>query len=190
MLTATLHNVAEAVVTRAQRQGSVTPEDVQQELSQAGVPDEQWQDVLTLCRRSLRRRQGRYHYVSPPPSGRSEPQQGRVRRVVREIIRRHREVQRIERRGQDRVDFIQPVRVLTEDGRELHLLSRDLSTTGLRLIGTRSLLGQRLCVVLGEGASSQSFSLRVLWTCSVGDQLFENGGMFLEAAPETPVERA
>ena len=36
----------------------------------------------------------------------------------------------IERRGQDRVDFMQTVTVRAEDGSEFSLLSRDLSPTG------------------------------------------------------------
>ena len=180
MLTANLEGVAEAVVSRAQRQGSVTPEEVQEELTRGGVPHELWEEVLTLCRRSLRRRQGRYHYV-PAEGQRPGAQQQSVRRVVRQLIRRHKRAQRVERRGQERIDFIQPVRVVTEDNRELHLLSRDLSTSGIRLIGTRSLLGQKVCVYLGEKEDACSLMVRILWTCTVGDQMFENGGMFLEA---------
>jgi hypothetical protein len=184
MITANLQGIAEAVVRRAQLQGSVTPEEVQQELTQAGIPDEMWQDVLTLCRRWLRRRQGRYHYVSGRRAGAAEDPQAAIRRVVRQLIRRHKQKQQVERRGQDRVDFIQPVRVLTEDQRELHLLSRDLSTSGIRLIGTRSLLGQKVRVLLGGEADGCTLTVRVLWTCAVGDELYENGGMFLEAGGE------
>lgn len=186
MMTATnLQDVVEAVLARAQRQGSVTPEDVQDELTQAGVPEELWEEVLTLCRRSLRKRQGRYHYVSAARrESARERQRQAMRRVVRGIIRRHRAAQQVERRGQDRIDFIQAVRVLTEDQRELHLLSRDLSTTGIRLIASRSLLGQKVRVLLSEGDESCSLVVRVLWTCAVGDDLYENGGMFLERDEE------
>jgi len=104
-----------------------------------------------------------------------------VRRAIRGIIRRHRAAEQVERRGQDRIDFIQPVRVLMEDQRERHVLSRDLSTTGIRLIATRSLLGQKLRIILGEGDEACSLLVRVLWTCAVGDDLYENGCMFLEA---------
>ncbi len=182
MITANLQGLAETVVRRAESQGSVTPDEVRQELTQAGVPDEMSDEVLALCRRSLRLRQGRYHYVTAAArKPRPDQQQRNIRKAVREVIRRHKQVQRVERRGQDRFDFIQPVRVLTEDGRELHLLSRDLSPTGIRLIGTRSLLGQKVRVALGDGLEKCSLTVRVLWTCAVGDELFENGGMFLEA---------
>lgn len=185
MIATDLQGIAEAVIRRAQSQGSVTAEDIQQELNRAGVSDEMGPDVLALCRRSLRRRQGRFVYVSAMTRPtRPEQQQRLIRRTIREVIRRHRDAQRVERRGQDRVDIIQPVRVVTEDGKERRLLSRDLSTSGIRLIGTRSLLGQKVCVHLGEGADSYALVVRILWTCAVGDELFENGGMFLDAAVE------
>jgi hypothetical protein len=181
MLTASLQGIAEAVVRQAQDQGWVTPEDVQKELARAGIPEGMWPDVLALCRRSLRRGQDRDHYVMARKRKTSEAQQRLVRRIVRRLIRRHKQTERVERRGQDRIDFIQPIRVLTEDQRELHLLSRDLSTSGIRLIGTRSLLGQKVRVFLGDGTETCSLTVRVLWTCAVGDNLYENGGMFLEA---------
>jgi hypothetical protein len=183
MITANLQDVAHAVVRRAQQQGSVTPEEVQQELHQAGVAEEMWEDVLELCRRSLRRRNDRYHYV-PPRKPTAQDRLRALQRVVRGLIRHHRQAQRIERRGQDRIDFIQPVRVVTADQRTLHLLSRDLSTSGIRLIGARSLLGQKVRVFLGEGSEVSSLPVRILWTCAVGDDLYENGGMFLDSEDE------
>jgi len=178
---ANLQDIVGAVLARAQRQGSVTPEDVQQELTSAGVPEEMWEEALTLCRRALRKRQERYQGASPARrESARERQRQAVRRAVRRIIRRHRAAQQVERRGQDRVDFVQPVSVLTEDGRQWKLLTRDLSTTGIRLLGTRRLLGQKVRVVIGQGEDACSLVVRVLWTCAVGDDLFENGGMFLD----------
>ncbi len=184
MLLTDLKGVADAVIRRAQRQGSLSPDDLKDELTRAGLPDESWEDVLSMCRRSLRHRQGRYHYT--PARGRSEAvkQQLALRRTVRQLIRRHKQAQRVERRGHDRTDFIQPVRVQTEDQRELNLLSRDLSPTGIRLIASRSLLGHKIRLFLGEGAETCTLTVRILWTCAVGDNLFENGGMFLETAEE------
>ena len=74
----------------------------------------------------------------------------------------------------------------TDDQREMSLLSRDLSTTGIRLIGTRSLLGQKVRVLLPRSDSPEpwSFLVRILWTCTVGDNLFENGGSFLEVTSD------
>jgi hypothetical protein len=185
MTTANLQGIAENVLARAQRQGSVTPQEVQDELTHADVPEELWEEVLMLCRRSLRKRQGRYHYISADRrQSDQERQQQVVRRAVRAIIRRHRQARQVERRGQDRIDCIEPVRVLTDDGRERRLLSRDISTTGLRLISPRTLLGQKLRVVLGEGDEACSLVVRVLWTCAVGDDLFENGCMFLGAGEQ------
>ncbi len=77
----------------------------------------------------------------------------------------------------------------TEDRREYTLLSRDLSTTGIRLIGTRSLLGQKVRMVLtpDDQAEACVFLVRILWTCAIGDDLFENGGTFLEVVPQASV---
>ena len=85
-----------------------------------------------------------------------------------------------ERREQRRVDFVQPVKVVTEEGEELTLLSRDLSTTGIRLVGTRRLLGQKIRVLIPnlEGQPLDVL-VRILWTCPVGDDLVENGGAFV-----------
>ncbi len=99
------------------------------------------------------------------------------------MIRQHRrQAREQERRGQARIDFVQPVKVQTDDGKEYTLLTRDLSTTGVRLIGTRRLLGQKVHLLLPREPAEAPYRLRVriLWTCAVGDDLFENGGSFLE----------
>ena len=59
------------------------------------------------------------------------------------------------------------------------VLTRDLSASGIRLIGTRRLLGQKVTVRLG----GFDFQVRILWTCPVGDDLVENGGTFLGVTP-------
>jgi len=71
------------------------------------------------------------------------------------------------------------VRVTTEDGKSYTLLTRDLSTSGLRLIGTRRLLGQKIRIQLLTGKQPVVFTVRILWTCLIGEDLFENGGTFL-----------
>src|SRR5262249_25562544 len=111
-----------------------------------------------------------------------------IHRAIRELIRSYRaDASQTERRQQGRVDFMQPVKVRTEDNRELTLMSRDLSTTGIRLLGTRSLLGQKIRVLVpGAGVEPVGFLVRGLWPCAVGDDLFENGGPFLEMI-EAPV---
>ena len=100
---------------------------------------------------------------------------------MRRLIRQHKAAARIERRVEDRLDFIQSVKVRTEDGREHTLLSRDLSSTGIRLVGTVRLLGQKVRVSFAADAGSEPshFTVRILWTCAIGDDLFENGGSFL-----------
>jgi hypothetical protein len=185
MLANPLQAVADSVVRRAQRQGYVVPRDIRLELKQAGLPAEQWKDVVNLARASLNYRQGRYYHISAlsPRLQQEQLQQRQIQRAIRRLIRRYQATVRLkERRQQDRIDFIQPVQVHAEDGRSFTLLSRDLSTTGIRLIGTRRLLGQKVRVELPQGDDSQpcTFVVRVLWTCAIGDDMFENGGAFLE----------
>jgi hypothetical protein len=192
-MTATdLQEIADTVIRRAQEQGSVLPEEVREELTRAGQPDSLWKDVLALARPALRYRAGRYHFVAAvsPRAREEEEHRQRIRAAVARLVSRHQAgAAAVERREEDRVDFVQPVRVRTEDGREFTLLSRDLSATGIRLVGTRRLLGQKVRVHVpapGEPAAgpSQCFVVRILWTCAVGEDLFENGVMFLDAPAE------
>jgi hypothetical protein len=117
------------------------------------------------------------------------PRQSKLRHAVGRLIQQHRAAAALrERRGQATVDFLQPVRVWTEDGREFTLLSHDLSVTGIRVIAPRSLLGQKLRVlhpgvVRGEPTC---LVIRVVWSSAVGDELFENGGIFLDVVPGAP----
>jgi hypothetical protein len=184
MLTSDLQDVVHAVIRRAQRQGSIRPRDIRDELTQQHQSAAQWKEVVALSGSHLRRRDGLYYYratVSAPV--RQEKRQRReISLVVRRLIRQYKKQSaQIERRQQGRINFVQPVRLRLEDGRELTLLSREISPTGIRLIGTQSLLGQRVEVqVPGEDGASVRFLVRILWTCTVGDGLFENGGTFLE----------
>jgi hypothetical protein len=185
MLTIDLRIVADTVVRRAQRQGFVIPREVREEIAQAGLPEDQWKDVLTLAQPSLSLRRGRYYYITSGTLRRQfeEKQRRNIHLTIKKLMRRYRAVaERVERRVQDRLDFIQPITVVTEDGREHHLLSRDLSPSGIRLIGTRRLLGQKVHILIPdpEGGSPTRLATRILWTCAVGDDLFENGGRFLE----------
>lgn len=181
----TLQKVAEAVVRQAQRQGFVVPRDVRTELKLAGLPEAQWKEVVAIAKGSLNYRQGRYYHLGAlsPRLQKEQEQQRSIQKVIRRLIKQHRaDIKHSERRGQTRVDFIQPVQVQTEDGKEYALLSRDLSTTGIRLLGTKRLLGQKVQVALplGEDMPPCRLVVRILWTCAVGDDLFENGGNFLE----------
>jgi hypothetical protein len=185
-----LAQVAEAVLRRAQRQGFIVSRDVRAELRLAELPEAQWKDVLEMVRSTLVPRQGRYYHKDAysPRLEQERAQQQAIQKAIRAIIKEHRARHRQdERRGQARVDFIQPVKVQTEDGKEYNLLSRDISLTGVRLLGSQRLLGQRVFLLLaqGEGQPPCRILMRILWTCAVGDALFENGGNFLQLVPST-----
>lgn len=183
-----LKNVAAQVVRRAQRQGYVVPREVREELTQAGASHDLWKDVVALARPSLTLRRNRY-YFSAPVSDRVRQEQSQqlgVQRAVDQLLRSQTApgAAQAERRGGDRIDFVQTVTVRGEDGVESTLLSRDLSATGIRLVGTRRLLGQKVHVLVPrpDGEPPYDFLVRILWTCAVGDGLHENGGAFLEVA--------
>ena len=178
-----LRGVVDDVLRRAQRQGYVVTRDVRDELSRAGLAEERWKDVLELARESLHYRQGRYYSLQTlsPRLHEQQSQQQMVFHAVRELIRRQKAVHAdTDRRQADRIDYIHPVKLQTEDNREFRVLTRDLSPTGLRLLGSRSLLGQKVRVHLAPTSGKPcTFLVRILWSCAVGDELFENGGSFL-----------
>jgi len=191
MIAANLMGIADRVVRRAQTQGYVLAREVRQELTLAGASDDLWKDVLALARQSLTFRRGRYYYCAPVSARmrQQQTQQLGVRRAVDQLLSENPagSATPIERRGQDRVDFLQTVTVRTEDGSEYSLLSRDLSPTGIRLVGARRLLGQKIHVLVPRsgGEPTFDFQVRILWTCAVGDGLFENGGAFLDVNRES-----
>jgi SOS response regulatory protein OraA/RecX len=184
MISMNLQGVAELVVRQAQRNGYVVPRQVRTVLNEAGLDESMWKDVLAVASPSLTCRKGRYYYTAPVSDRvRQElEQQNGIRKAVREIIRRYRSGAEVERRQEDRMDFVQSVKVQTEDGQGYTLLTRDLSSTGIRLIGTRRFLGQkiRVSIPVAQDARNWEFIVRILWTCAVGDDLVENGGAFLE----------
>ena len=59
------------------------------------------------------------------------------------------------------------------------------------LIAPRGLLGQKLDIFLPRPEEDKPLRLRVriLWTCAVGDGLFENGGTFLEVVEDRLKEK-
>ncbi len=187
MIATNLQDIADSVVRRAERQGFVVPREIREEVTRAGLAEDAWKEVLELARPSLNYRHGRYYHLHAVSERfqQEQDQQKLIQAAIRQLIQQHkRNAARFERRDQERIDFIQPVEVQTDDGRTYQLLSRDISASGIRLIGTRSFLGQkvRLTIPRCGDQGPWSFVLRVLWTCAVGDELFENGGMFLEAA--------
>jgi hypothetical protein len=185
MILTNLQGVAELVVRRAQRQGFIVPREVREELNRAGVPSELWKDVVALGRASLRYNRGRYYYTAPVSARVREEQthERGIRRAVRQVIRQYKNAAgACERREEDRIDFVQPVEVTTDDNRTYTLLTRDLSPNGIRLIGTRRLLGQKVRVQITVPGQTlpTTFLVRILWTCAVGEDLVENGGTFLD----------
>jgi hypothetical protein len=187
---ASLQAIADSVVQRAQRQGFVRPKEVREVLKAAGESPTLWKDVLAIARASLSYRNGRYYYASPVSDRlrQAQDQQATIADEARRVMGILRAAARRDRRGEERIEFVQPMHVQTEDGRVFTLLSRDLSTSGMRLLGTRSLLGQK--VQVRPAATPENggwcFVLRVLWTCAVGDDLFENGGTFVEGRAGNP----
>jgi hypothetical protein len=182
----TLDEIADKVALRAQRQGFVVEREVREELTRAGLPEDDWPRVIERAGERLQHKSGRYHHVAVV-SARVRAEQSQrelVRQAVSEVIQGHRnDAARVERRGEERFDIVQPVRVSTEDGRQFTLLTRDLSTAGIRLIGTRRLLGQKLRVELPSATGmTWEFRVRILWTCPVGEDLVENGGDFVSVA--------
>jgi len=186
-----LQAVAHAVVRRAERQGFVLPSEIRAELAQLSMPQKQWKEVVALSRPALRYRQGRYYYKAlvSPRMREEQRHQRAVHFTVRQLIREYKKtLAQGERRQQGRTDFVQAVKVRIDSQRELAVLSRDLSETGIRLIGTQSLLGQKVEVMISRSDSGDPycFLTRILWTCVVGDGLFENGGAFLEMVENRP----
>ncbi len=183
MASTELQAVADAVLSLAKRQGFVAARDVRAELRIAGLPESAWKDVIAALEGSLVHRQNRYYHKASynPRLNKEHAQQQAIVKVIKRLIKEHKSRSKTdERRGQVRVDFIQQVKVRTEDGKEFALMSRDLSATGVRLLGTKRLLGQKVQLELQQGDTPCRLLVRILWTCAVGDELFENGGRFVE----------
>jgi hypothetical protein len=185
-----LKGIADVVVRRAQDQGFVVPRQIRAELVQAGVSERHWKEVVALARPALSYRRGRYYYVTPAVarlrarSRHEQDQQRAISKALRQLIRRYKRVAiQTERREHGRTHFIQQIRVFTADKSELNFLSRDVSLTGLRMIGNRNLLGQKVRVMIppmDSGSRKWCFLIHVLWTNRVADGIFESGGIFLE----------
>jgi hypothetical protein len=191
-----LQRIADAVRRRAQRDGFVVASQVRAELTEAGLADSQWKNVVKLIGSSLSYRNGRYYYVPSGPSRmrvrvRQDQRRNRaIDRVVRRLIREQRQAEAvmIERRASKRISFVQPIEVRTADGRCLRWVTREVSVSGIRLIGNENLQGQKIQIWVPRPDKTEEtygFVVQVLWGCEVGDGLYENGGVFLEMAPGT-----
>jgi hypothetical protein len=181
-----LARVVDVVVSRARDQGYVLPWEVRAELDQAGLPEGRWKEVLAQAGPALTYQHGRYYFAPPPTAAAAEHRrrQQQIHAAIRRFIRHcHSANSGRERRGEDRVDFIQPVEVQKENGETLTLLSRDLSLNGIRLLATHSLLGKKIRVLLTGDSPEEAcgFLVCIVWTGAVGSGLYENGGVFLEA---------
>jgi hypothetical protein len=191
-----LQPIAQAVLDRAQQNGFVVPRDIRAALAAGKLKESRWKEVLELLGPSLDLRDGRYHFVSRGLSRMRERahqdqrHQQAIRRCVSRLIRICQRVEvPVERRGQSRMELIRPVQVLTEDGRTLHVLTRDLSASGIRLLGAQPLHGQRVRVWIpppGKGRQAYCFLVRMLWSALVADDLYESGGVFLELLEDAP----
>ena len=188
-----LQTVAEQVLSRAQEQGFVVPRDIRADLSQAGLADTRWKEVLALVQPRLRFRHGRYYYVTTiaahmrTRAGYEHRHQLAVQHAVRQMIHRHRpEPVSPNRRRYRRIPLGCSVLALAEDRRELRLLCSDISLGGIRLVSPASLQDQTLCIRFPghDSLPGEAFRVRILWSTAAGDGLFQNGGVFLELATE------
>jgi hypothetical protein len=108
----------------------------------------------------------------------AQPSQPRtIDRAVPVLSEQHQAPPAVERRQQGRIDFIHPVKVITEDNSEFTMLSCNLSATGIRMVGTRCLLGQKVRVIISTPTGTFDSLVRILWTCPGRDGLVENGGV-------------
>jgi hypothetical protein len=198
MSRARIQHVAEAVRRRAQRQGFVVPRQVREEMANAGLNGTDWKRIIGLVGPALACRHGRYYYVPAGPSRmkvrvrRDQNQQRRIDRTVRGLIREQRAAEgvMIERRAQRRHPFNQPVEVRTANHRCLHMVSREISVSGIRLIGSRALQGQKAYIWIPRPDQPEErccFLVHILWSAGVGDDLFENGGVLLELVEAEPM---
>jgi hypothetical protein len=189
-----MDQVIAELAQRAQERGFIRRQEVRAELARAELAATPWEEVVALVSPNLVYHRGCFY---PVGSAGDEVVRRRrkIERTLRRLIRNHRNsAARQERRHEHRIDFIHPVDVQTEDGHRSTLLSRDLSLTGIRLISSHSLLGEKIYALLpgADGEAPYRFLLRIVWACAVGDELFENGGMFLDTFPRgtTPLRLA
>jgi hypothetical protein len=181
--TENLSPIIEAVTRRAEQQGHILARQVREELTRAQADPRLWRQVLRAAGPALERRGGHYYFVPAlsPMRQRQQLLHERIRSTVHELVQAYRlAVNELDRRDSDRVAFLQPVVVQTAAG-EHHVLTKDISYSGIRLLGSRDLLGQKIRVTVPRPEGNACvFIVRIVWTCRVGDELYENGGGFLD----------
>jgi hypothetical protein len=188
MSATTLQNCVQAVVGRARSRGFVVPRDVREELSQAGVPDAEWREVLAMAGPQLSYRQGRYYFVSPLAARmrQSRLNQEAVQQAVQEVRRDQKALTRqSERREHERFPLSRAVTVQTADGSRMRLLSSDISVAGIRLLGAYNFQGQRVRVEVPAADADKApwcFIVQIIWAREAADAVFENGGIFVEVS--------
>ena len=193
-----LQGVVNAVVRRAQSQGYVVAREIRAELAHAALPDTLWKDMVMLAGPALSCRSGRYYYVTAGPD--------RMRLRVKHDHRNHIEIHKAvcdllgqkrrsavmghqDRRAHKRVDFVRPVQAQAEDGAKHRLLTRNISLSGIRLVGNCALQGQKVHIWFPGANGKKSgcgFLVHILWSSPVDDHLYENGGVFLERLDAQP----
>ncbi|GBD35923.1 hypothetical protein HRbin36_01038 [bacterium HR36] len=178
------------VLQRAETRGYILPQEIQQELRRLGLGTRLWRQFIERAGSFLTYQNGRYYYVPSLTGNRlhEEERQLHVRALLQALIDSCKRSQHhVERRSADRVEVYWPVTLTLEDGTAHRAVTRDISVSGIRFLGSRSLLGQRIVVRLTlNNGHEHVFSVRILWTCEVGDSLYENGGSVLQVlSPDT-----
>ncbi|MGF1580887.1 MAG: PilZ domain-containing protein [Gemmataceae bacterium] len=120
--------------------------------------------------------------VSPPreaPENSSE-----LREAIRRLIATQKQREfRVDGRDEERILLSQSVKIRLEDQQEISVLSQDLSPSGIGLVSTRSLLGRKLRLILPTetpDCPTITIIVRILWSYAVTEDLYKNGGLFLE----------
>jgi hypothetical protein len=184
--------VKEAILRRAETRGFILPREIREELQRLGLDGQQWREFVRQAGTLLTYRNGRYYYVPAWNEARlrEEERQLHVRALLQALLEHHKRSQhRQERRGAERMEVIWPITLILEDGTLHRAVTRDISAAGIRFLGTKSLLGQRVIARLSLGSEQEHvFAVRILWTCEAGDQLYENGGTVLEVLAQTETQ--
>jgi hypothetical protein len=170
---AEVQRVTEAVLRRAQRQGSIVEGEIREEIAQAGLPEADWRAVLSLLGLALVPEAGWYRYPAPAAeAGRPD-----LAQADRELLGQYERVagrQGVAEPGGGLGPY--PVRVRTETGQQLPaLLMLAPSLSSVRLIAVTSLLGYKVRILIPrpQGGDVVSWDVRVLCAMRLADGLFE-----------------